>query len=260
MRIARLDLLRYGKFTDRSVELPAGELDILLVAANEAGKSTLRNAIADLLYGIEHNTRYGYLHGMPDMRLGARLEHGGSALELVRRKGHKQTLRTPAGEPLADAVLLPFLGAGDRPFFERMFGLDHTRLVKGGAELLSASDDLGQLLFRSAAGLAGLGDLALQLEAEAETLWGPRKRAGRAYSVAAEALEAAEAELKAATVKAKDWAAAQADLDQAAEAHDAARAARADSRRQARQGAGAPVAPGLDARRASSAPKRPWVR
>ena len=47
-----------------------------------------------------------------------------------------------------------------------------------------------ELLFRSAAGLAGLGDLAQRLEAEAETLWGPRKRAGRAYTVAADALEA----------------------------------------------------------------------
>lgn len=231
MRIARLDLLRYGKFSDRSVELPAGELDIhILVGANEAGKSTTRHAITDLLYGIETQTRYGYLHGMPEMRLAARIEQAAQALEFLRRKGNKQTLRTLAGAVLPDAELSPYLGASDRPFFERMFGLDHARLVKGGAELLSASDDLGQMLFRSAAGLSGLGDTARRLEDEADTLWGPRKKGDRAYYAAAEAMEAAEAELKASTVKAKDWAQAQADLDQAAEAHDAARALHAQIR------------------------------
>jgi uncharacterized protein YhaN len=231
MRIARLDLLRYGKFTDRSVELPAGDHDIhILVGANEAGKSTTRHAIADLLYGIETQTRYGFLHGMPEMRLAARLEQAGQALEFLRRKGNKQTLRTLAGVVLPDAELVPYLGASDRAFFERMFGLDHARLVKGGAELLSASDDLGQMLFRSAAGLSGLGDAAQRLEDEADTLWGPRKKADRAYHAAAEAMEAAEAELKAATVKAKDWAKAQADLDEAAEAHDAAKALHAQLR------------------------------
>ena len=97
---------------------------------------------------------------MPEMRLAARIEQAAQALEFLRRKGNKQTLRTLAGAVLPDAELSPYLGASDRPFFERMFGLDHARLVKGGAELLSASDDLGQMLFRSAAGLSGLGDTA----------------------------------------------------------------------------------------------------
>jgi uncharacterized protein YhaN len=46
MRISRLDLLRYGKFTEKSVSLPKAEKDFhLIVGPNEAGKSTLRNAI-----------------------------------------------------------------------------------------------------------------------------------------------------------------------------------------------------------------------
>ena len=49
MRFHRLDLFKYGKFSDRSVEFPAAKQDFhLIVGPNEAGKSTLRSAIVDL--------------------------------------------------------------------------------------------------------------------------------------------------------------------------------------------------------------------
>ncbi len=67
MRFSRLDLIRYGKFTDHSIELSnsndAGQPDFhLIVGPNEAGKSTICNAISDLLFGIEVRTRYDFLH------------------------------------------------------------------------------------------------------------------------------------------------------------------------------------------------------
>ena len=53
MRLARLDLLRYGRFTDRILELPGQEQDFhMVVGPNEAGKSTALSAIEDLLFGI----------------------------------------------------------------------------------------------------------------------------------------------------------------------------------------------------------------
>ena len=49
MRLARLDLTRYGKFTDRPLSFPKNGHDLhLIVAPNEAGKSTVRQAILDL--------------------------------------------------------------------------------------------------------------------------------------------------------------------------------------------------------------------
>ena len=46
MRIRELKLIRYGKFTDRTLALPPGSRDIhLIVGPNEAGKSTVRTAI-----------------------------------------------------------------------------------------------------------------------------------------------------------------------------------------------------------------------
>ena len=52
MRLARLDLLRYGRFTNRSIELPRAERDIHVVfGPNEAGKTTSLTAIEDMLLG-----------------------------------------------------------------------------------------------------------------------------------------------------------------------------------------------------------------
>src|SRR5437867_12770697 len=133
MRINRLDLIRYGKFTDRSVELPPAERDFhVIVGANEAGKSTIRSAIQDLLYGIPKNTVHGFLHPMPDMRLGGLIRNGDDTFEFHRSKGNSKTLRSVADAVLPDGALGTFLGATDREFFAKMFGLDHTRLVAGG--------------------------------------------------------------------------------------------------------------------------------
>jgi len=41
MRFQRLDLIKYGKFSNRSVDFPAAKQDFhLIVGPNEAGKST----------------------------------------------------------------------------------------------------------------------------------------------------------------------------------------------------------------------------
>jgi uncharacterized protein YhaN len=209
MRIDRLDLIRYGKFTDRSIDFPQRERDFhVIVGPNEAGKSTLRTAIFDLLYTIPKNTPLAFLHAMPDMRLGARLEHAGESLEFHRIKAMRQaqTLRDLADKPLLEGVLGPYLGTTDSAFFEQMFGLDHERLVEGGDSILSSKNEIGQVLFQAAAGIGSLGAIREALEAEADKLWAKRRSADRAYYIAADELDRAAAALKLATVRTKDWA------------------------------------------------------
>jgi len=213
MRIDRLDLIRYGKFTDRSITFPQQERDFhVIVGPNEAGKSTLRTAIFDLLYAIPKNTPLAFLHAMPDMRLGARLEHDGESLEFHRIKAMRQaqTLRDLADKPLLEGVLGPYLGTTDSAFFEQMFGLDHERLVRGGDSILSSKNEIGQVLFQAAAGIGSLGAIRETLEAEADKLWAKRKSGDRAYYIAADELDRAAAGLKLATVRTKDWSEAQA--------------------------------------------------
>ncbi len=116
MRITRLDLLRYGKFTDTSVALPGAAQDFhLIVGPNEAGKSTLRSAIQDLLFGIETRSRYNFLHVYNEMRLGALIEHGDSSLDFIRTKARTKTLQTVGGTALARQRVDPLPGS-DRAY------------------------------------------------------------------------------------------------------------------------------------------------
>ncbi len=209
MRIARLDLLRYGKFTDRSLTLPRANQDFhFIIGPNEAGKSTLRDAIQDLLFGIGTRSRYNFLHPHGEMRLGALLEGEGAPLDFIRVKARNNTLRTPAGATLADEALTPFLGQVDRHFFDQMFGLNHQRLVAGGEQILSASNDIGRILFQAAAGIGALGEIREQLEQEADKLWSKRRSDNREYYQASAQLDQAKADLDQATVRTKDWLAA----------------------------------------------------
>lgn len=208
MRIQRLDLLRYGLFTNTQLVLPASDSDIHIVfGPNEAGKSTALSAIEDLLFGIPGNSRYNFLHDYGTMRVGAVLENGGKTLEIRRRKGNKDTLLTPNEVPVTGGTgaLAPFLAGADQAFFTRMFSLDHERLRKGGREILDAKDEVGQMLFSAGAGLSGLRDRLKALIAEADGLWASRKAAHRKYYQAQDRLDAAEKALREHTVTAAKW-------------------------------------------------------
>ncbi|MFZ4536328.1 AAA family ATPase [Propionivibrio sp.] len=213
MRIDRLDLPRYGKFTDASIDLPVAKRDFhLLVGANEAGKSTIRDAILDLLFGIEVRSTYDFLHPKAELRLGAAISHAGDVLDFQRVK-KARSLLDAQGAVLADTALASFLGNADRNFFDHMFGLDHDRLVSGGNEILKASNDVGRILFQSAAGIGSLGAVRDALENEADKLWARRKSGERAYYAAAAELAAADSALKLAVVKTKDWAEARGSVE-----------------------------------------------
>lgn len=216
MRIRKLDLIRYGKFTDAEATFPQAACDFhFIVGPNEAGKSTVRSAISELLYGFPaRSAAMAFLHPQPELRLGAHLVDGTSELEFHRTKGNKNTLRTPKDAALPDDCLAGFLGASDREFFEQMFGLDHSQLVRGGQIILDASKDVSQVLFQSAAGIAGLGKVKEALAVEADKLWGPRASAGRAYYAACTRWEEACKELKDLTVRTKGWTEARDRLDE----------------------------------------------
>ena len=223
MRIQRLDLLRYGRFTDTHLALPAGDSDMHIVfGPNEAGKSTALSAIEDLLFGIPGNSRYNFRHDYASMRVGAVLQSGAKTLEIRRRKGNKDTLLTAHEVPIAGGAgaLAPFFVDADQAFFTRMFSLDHERLRKGGREILEAKDEVGQMLFSAGAGLSGLRDRLKALSAEADALWAPRKAAHRKYYQALERLDAADKALREHTVTAGKWQEVKRAYDDAQEAYD----------------------------------------
>lgn len=234
MRIRELRLLRYGKFTDRLLALPHAPQDIhLVVGANEAGKSTMRRALSDWLFGFPtRSTGMDFLHPMQDLRLGGIIEDNTASreepsfgqdtatgstkekgpsdgqirsLNFERRKGQKNTLRTPADEPLPDSTLHEWLGSLQADEFRRMYALDHATLVEGSESILQASDDIGRMLFQAAAGIEHLGDALKTLQQEAASLWGPRKSGNRIFYQQQDAYEDARRTLGQAQLRTRDW-------------------------------------------------------
>ncbi|MYW00962.1 AAA family ATPase, partial [Streptomyces sp. SID3343] len=173
MRIDRLDLTAFGCFTDRRIELGSPGVHVIS-GPNEAGKSTARHALDQLLYGIDRQTSYDFVHGMRDLRIGAVLrdEHG-ATLDVVRHKRDKNPLTRADGTPLAEAELTLLLAGVGRDDFRQVFALDHEGLRAGGHELLAGRGDVGRALFESRSS-ARLGQVLTRLETRAAELYKAR--------------------------------------------------------------------------------------
>ena len=176
MRFLSLELAAFGPFTGRVIDFSGGEPGLHVVYGhNEAGKSTALRAITGLLYGIPEKTRDAHLHRMPDLRIGARIRAAdGHELELVRRKGRKNTLLGPGDKPLDEGVLGRLLGGVGEALFKNMFGLDHVTLREGGNALLAGKGDVGETLFDASLGGRGIRELLEALQREADELFRPR--------------------------------------------------------------------------------------
>lgn len=208
MRIARLDLLRFGHITDRLIELPRQEPDFhIIYGPNEAGKSTTLAAVEDFLFGIPARSPHNFLHQYKEMRIGAVLEQDGEMLEALRRKGTKDTLITPQGTayPEGERQLSTLLGGADQGFFTRMFSLDHERLRQGGQDIVEAKDDVGEMLFSASAGILGLRERLNALRDEGNALWGPRRASHRRYYQLDDQLKSADNALREHIVTSSKW-------------------------------------------------------
>ena len=216
MRVCRLDLVRYGHFSNRSLEFPDSDHDIhIVVGANEAGKSTSRNALEDALFGIPQRSAFGFRHGYRDMLVGALIEHDGHRLEFRRRKGMSNTLLDVDGQTIPSDALRFFLGGADRNFLERMFSLSHERLRKSGQELSDPQSETATMIFGAATGTEEIGAHIRAMKEEAGTLFTPRKAAGKPFYRLVDRLNDATAALREATVTGEDWQRAREEADKA---------------------------------------------
>lgn len=174
MKFLSLEMPAFGPFTDFRLELPEEPSFHVLYGPNESGKSSTLRAIRGLLYGIDRRSCDNFLHQYTEMRIGGTLKHSdGRQLHLFRRKGNKQTLLSPQGEPLAEEVLSGFLGGLPPELFDRLYGLDHVSLVSGARVLLAEGGKVGESLFAASVG-PQFRELLSQLAEEAKELWGPR--------------------------------------------------------------------------------------
>ncbi|GLQ79951.1 sugar translocase [Mesorhizobium huakuii] len=179
MRLRRLDLIRYGKFTDKTIDFgpkPESGPDLHIVfGLNEAGKSTALSGFLDLLFGVEERSRYNFLHEYSAMRIGGVLELSGDEQTFSRTKQRSNSLQDAAGLPVSEIAISAHLAGLSREAYSTMFSLDDETLEAGGKSILESRGDLGKLLFAASAGLGHASDILSALEAEADSLY--RKQA-----------------------------------------------------------------------------------
>ncbi len=233
MRLRRLTLARYGKFTDQSIDFGKaveGAPDLHVVyGPNEAGKSTAFSGFLDLLFGIEMQSRYNFLHPYETMRVGGCLELSGGPRELVRIKKPQPTLRDASNQPVPDGLILGDLGGLDRNVYRTMFSLDDETLEAGGDSILASNGELGQLLFSATAGLAELSKVLMDLRAKTDGFTWPNARSGELYQLKA-GLAALKVERDKVDTLASEYNRLAAARDAAASSYDAALSERSQAK------------------------------
>lgn len=233
MRLNRLDLIRYGKFTDHMIDFgkaAAGQPDLHIVyGLNEAGKSTTLAAYLDLLFGMHAQTPYNFLHPYGSMRIGAQLDIDGLEHELARLKQRSGSLIDGRGSPVNDALLVGALGGVTRDAYRTMFSLDDKSLEEGGNAIIQSKGELGELLFSASSGLAGLSKALAAAGDEAASVYKKRSSTSKMAELK-RALETLKAERNAIDTFAAAYASLNASHETAKTNYDGAAAELAQAR------------------------------
>jgi uncharacterized protein YhaN len=219
VRLDRIDLLRYGHFANRSIDLPVTTPDYYVIYGdNEAGKSTLLRGISSLFFGVPARTVDVHSCKTSELRIGATISDGEKTFSFRRRKGTSGTLLNLDDGQLPESLVTGFLRELDRERFEQFFGLTHQRLREGGEELLRGKGDIGSALFQ-AAGLLDLRTLLERLDTETKELFSPKSRT-KVINCAIEDYKTAKAEVRRLAISGSAIKQKQADLDGAKETHE----------------------------------------
>ena len=203
MRIIRLELKAFGRFTDHTLHLGPG-LHIVH-GPNEAGKSTTLRALKAWLFGFPERTLDNFLHANDQLSVGGCLQmENGRELAFYRRKKRKADILDPQGNPLVAGTLAAFLPITEQAVFESLYGLSHEDLIKGGEDILAQKGEVGQALFSAGAGISSLRGVLAGLESEAEALFTARGTK-REINEALAAYKETQKVVREASLSSRDW-------------------------------------------------------
>jgi uncharacterized protein YhaN len=207
VRLTTLSLRQYGNFESEDITFDAHPRKInLLVAPNGAGKSVLRTAFCDLLFGISGQTPMGFRFGYSGMRVSAdAITQDGERFTFGRRKGQGNTLVDGEGNTLDPVTLARLLGRTDRTMLERLFALDTPKLREGEEQLLATNGALAAALVSGAGGVRDAERLRESLEAARDALAPMRRSSQRPFYVELEKYAAARRQLNNSLLKPDQW-------------------------------------------------------
>ncbi|MBI0537870.1 hypothetical protein D9599_20115 [Roseomonas sp. KE2513] len=207
MRLTSLTLTRYGSFAGTRLDFdPAPGRINLVLAPNGAGKSVLRHAFGELLFGIGGQTPMGFRHGYGGMQLAATgIGPDGEPFAFNRRKGLKNTLTGADDAPLDTAWMERLLGRADAKLLAQLFALDTERLRQGGRDLLISGGALADALLAAAGGVREASALRRSLEEERDRLAPTRKTAQRPFYLALDRWSESRRQLNGSLVRPQQW-------------------------------------------------------
>lgn len=207
MRLTSLALHRYGNYESERIwfDPRPGAVNVLL-APNSAGKSVLRNAVTDLLFGISNQTSMGFRFGYPGMRMVADItRRDGSQFVFSRRKTRGNVLTGADDQMIDPAFLHGMLGGRDRAFLERLFVLDTETLRGGGQALLESGGDVASALLSAAGGVRQARFLKQRLEKQRDELAPARKTASRPFYKFLDQFQDARGRARTAALRPDEW-------------------------------------------------------
>ncbi len=216
MRFTALTLQRYGNYDAERIHFrpDAGVVNILL-APNSAGKSVLRTAVSDLLYGINNQTPMDFRFGYAGMKVTAEISlPNGANVTFSRRKTRTNVITGPDDEALDAGFLHGILGGRDRKLLERLFVLDTEALRGGASHLLETGGDVASALLAAAGGIRQARALKLELERKRDDLAPERRTASRPFFKALDRFLDARRRAGAETLRPDTWFRLQQQLDE----------------------------------------------
>ena len=224
MKFSQLRLIAYGPFTDTVLDFSSGTQQLNIVyGPNEAGKSSALRAIHGLLFGMPNILPDDHIHAYKKLRIGATVvNENGETLEFVRCKRKNRTILNPnsdQGAAFSDGVLAPFLGGVDGETFQRVYGIGHEELRRGGEQMRALKGLVGESLFAATIGGDRLVETLGKLESGADGLFAANKPKSR-IKVAEKRYRELKQQKSDARLSANEWTKLQADYQLAQQHRD----------------------------------------
>jgi len=180
MRLDKLHLLRYGKFTDFTLDFGERRKNVpdlhIVYGPNEAGKTTLMTAYLDFLFGFPQQPTYNFKHANSALKVGGVITADDKTQTLWRLKKNKNSLVDSNEQPADDGILLQQLAGLGKQSYSSMFSLNDDTLEQGGESILASEGELGKLLYSATTGVAQLSEALLQMRTQSEQFYKKGKR------------------------------------------------------------------------------------
>jgi len=178
MKINSLNLIAFGNFADVSIDLSGPGLHIVY-GPNEAGKTTARAAVTDLLYGIGNRTSFDFFHPANKLQIGGTLlEQNGDEISVIRHKRNKNNLLDRSSDtPMDENKWRELLRNLSREEFSSMFTLGWEQLLSETARLVERGGAFNETVFAAGLGIQEIDGIIKKLDADAAKLFAPRASA-----------------------------------------------------------------------------------